>query len=284
MRAAADPGLCRGTPLPGSSGVSGGRSGSIGWRCGPRGICRTRCGVRIRAAAGLDLDRCGPGCEGWWWWRRRGSGAGACIAGAGGCVSGIKSSSDECRRHMRAAALLGSRRRGRCGSRLGRRRAKPAASHLLEIDQQVGKPALDGFQMAEPGVGGVELLRKFGDAVLERAERKLIALAELHTVEPLAQSANRAFQLGRHRASAFHQRGDPCLKLGQRFGAAFGGGTFELGAEPAHLGGKLRQRAVGGDIGDDAAQRHHGLLELLERHRIALGGVAGRGDLIDLVR
>ena len=44
-------------------------------------------------------------------------------------------------------------RRGRGGGRLGRRGAKPAraaAPHLLEIDQQVGKPALDGLQMAEP--------------------------------------------------------------------------------------------------------------------------------------
>ena len=138
--------------------------------------------------------------------------------------------------------------------------------------------------MAEPGIGGVELLRKLGDAILERAERKLIALAELHAVEPLAQRADRAFQLGRHGAAAFHQRRDARFELGQRLGAAVGGGALELGAEPAHLGGKLRQRAVRGDVGDDAAQRHHGLLELLERHRVALGRLAGRGDLIDLVR
>ena len=132
--------------------------------------------------------------------------------------------------------------------------------------------------------GGVELLRQLGDAILERAERKLIALAELHAVEPFAQRADRAFQLGRHGAAAFHQRRDPCFELGERFGAAVGGGALELRAKPAHLGGKLRQRAVRGDVGDDAAQRHHGLLELLERHRVALGRLAGRGDLIDLVR
>ena len=172
----------------------------------------------------------------------------------------------------RAAVLRrGGAERGWCG--LGRRRAqaaRPAVAHLFEIDQQVGEAALDGFEMAEPGVGGVELLRQLGDAVLERAERKLIALAELHAVEPLAQRADRAFQLGRHGAAAFHQRRDPRFELGERLGAAVGGGALELGAEPAHLGGELRQRAVRGDVGDDAAQRHHGLLELLERQRIAL--------------
>jgi len=46
-----------------------------------------------------------------------------------------------------------------------------------------------------------------------RAERKLIALAELHTVESLAQSANRTFQLAWHRASTLHQCRDPSFEL-----------------------------------------------------------------------
>ena len=293
MRAAADPGLC-------ARGAAAGFERRVGRQIGidrlALGAARhLPCGRLAHGFGrrdGLDLDRCGPWREGlkllrgrrrlWRRVHRR-------------CRrlrlrDQIERRLREGRRrHRRGRGCFGSRtlRRGRSGSRLGRRGAKPAraaAPHLLEIDQQVGKSALDGLQMAEPGIGGVELLRKFGDAVLERAERKLIALAELHAVEPLAQSANRTFQLGRHRASAFHQRRDPRFKLGQRLGAAFGGGALELGAEPAHLGGKLRQRAVGGDVGDDAAQRHHGLLELLERHRIALGRLAGGGDLIDLVR
>ncbi len=56
MRAAAEPGRLRGTPLPGSSGVSGGRFGSIGWSCGPRGIAGPRLG-----ASGLRRSRHGRG-------------------------------------------------------------------------------------------------------------------------------------------------------------------------------------------------------------------------------
>ena len=53
---------------------------------------------------------------------------------------------------------------------------------------------------------------------------------------------------------------------------------------PAYFGGKLRQCAVRGDVGDDAAQRHHGLLELLECQRIALGRLSGCRKLVDLMR
>ena len=52
MRAAAEPGRTRGTPLPGSSGVSGGRFGSIGWRAGPPGMALPR-GFGCGAAGGM---------------------------------------------------------------------------------------------------------------------------------------------------------------------------------------------------------------------------------------
>ena len=62
MRAAAEPGRTRGAPLPGSSGVSGGRYGSIGWRRGParHRLCRAASAaarpaarIRLRQAARL---------------------------------------------------------------------------------------------------------------------------------------------------------------------------------------------------------------------------------------
>ena len=129
------------------------------------------------------------------------------------------SGDDDGRRGVRAAAcdrrLRSARqargRRGTAGSRrgLGRRRGaqrpRSAVLHLLEMHQQVGQPAFDRAELAEPGVGGVELLGQLGDAVFQRAERELVALAQLHAVEPLAQLADRAFELRRHGAAAFHQ-------------------------------------------------------------------------------
>ena len=73
------------------------------------------------------------------------------------------------------------------------------------------------------------------------------------------------------------------LQPAERLVAAVLGGALELRAKAAHLGGKLLQRAVGGDIRNHAAQRDHRLLELLERHRVALGRLAGRGELVDLL-
>ena len=91
---------------------------------------------------------------------------------------------------------------------------EPAVPHFLEMHQQVGQAALDRVELVEPGVGGVELLGQLGDAILQRAERELVALAQLRAVEPLAQLADRAFELGRHRAAAFHQRRRCALPAG----------------------------------------------------------------------
>ncbi len=88
MRAAADPGFMRGAPLPGSSGVSGGRLGSIGWRWGPRGICR---------AGGRAWDRCAAGRS------ARAAAARMLEAAACGAASGH-------RRRRRAAAIPRSNR------------------------------------------------------------------------------------------------------------------------------------------------------------------------------
>ena len=42
--------------------------------------------------------------------------------------------------------------------------------HVFEVDQQIGQAALDSFQMAEPGIGGVQLLHQLDDMILEMAE------------------------------------------------------------------------------------------------------------------
>ena len=152
------------------------------------------------------------------------------------------------------------------------------------MHQQVGQPAFDRAELIEAGVGGVELLGQPGDAVFQRAERELVALAQLRAVEPLAQLADRAFELRRHRAAAFHHGGDARFQPGERFGRAFGRGPLELCRQPAHLGGQLRQSAVGRDVRHHAAQRGDRLLELLERARIAARRLRGFGNHVDLLR
>jgi hypothetical protein len=150
------------------------------------------------------------------------------------------------------------------------------------MDQQFRNSALDGIEMAEPRVGGVELFGQLGDAVFKAFERELIALAELQSIEPLAERTDRPLQFRRHGATAFHQRRDTGFELDQRVAAAFGGGALEPVGQPADLGGKLGQRAVGGHVGDDSAQRDHGLFELPQGPRV-LDWLGGRTDLVDLL-
>jgi hypothetical protein len=144
------------------------------------------------------------------------------------------------------------RHRLRLGRRRGAQRPR-AVLCFLEMHQQVGEAALDRIELGKPRVGRLELFRQLGDAILERAERELIALAQLRAVEPLAQFPDRAFELRRHGAAAFHHRRDALLQPGQRLRGAFRCGALELRRKAVHLGGKLRQRSVGGDVGDHAA-------------------------------
>ena len=152
------------------------------------------------------------------------------------------------------------------------------------MDQHVGHAALDRIEIAEPGVAGVEPLDQLDDAVFEAAQRELIALAQLHAVEPLAERMHRRFEIGRHGAAAFHQRRNPRLQPGQRFVAAgVRGGVLEPGGEAVHLGGELRQRAVGGDVRADVAHRRDRFLELME-HRGFRAACRRSRELVDLVR
>ena len=67
------------------------------------------------------------------------------------------------------------------------------------MHQQIGEPALDRFEIAEPRVGGVEPLDQLGDAVFECAERGVIGMGELHPFELLDQSGEQLLQLARAR-------------------------------------------------------------------------------------
>ena len=209
-------------------------------------------------------------------------GAGICAAaGSDDGRSGIRSSGERIGRGGCAA-----RRRGR---RLGRRRRPQRAraavgAHLFEIHQQVGEPALDGIEMAEPRVGGIELFRQLGDAIFERAERELIALAELHAVEPLAQRADRAFQLRRHRAAAFHQRGDPRLQPAQRFGRRRRRRRARTGRRAQRTSAASCARAPSDATLDTTPRSDITACSSCLNASGSLDRQGGAGDLVDLVR
>src|SRR5215470_13214957 len=89
------------------------------------------------------------------------------------------------------------------------------------MDEQISKPALDRFEVVEPGVGSIELLDQFGDPVLEMAERRLVAARELNPFDLVDQSIDHRFELvgnalaavvaglegvGKHRNPAFERR------------------------------------------------------------------------------
>ena len=76
---------------------------------------------------------------------------------------------------------IASRRRFDLRPRLRRRRCR--RRRLVDMHEQIGKPALDGFEIAEPRVGGVEPFDQLGDAVFEVAERRVIGVRELYPFE-----------------------------------------------------------------------------------------------------
>ena len=69
------------------------------------------------------------------------------------------------------------------------------------MHEQIGKSALDGFEMTKPRVGSVEPLDQRGDAVLEVRQRRVIGVRELNPFELLDQAGEQLFQLARHRVA-----------------------------------------------------------------------------------
>jgi hypothetical protein len=80
--------------------------------------------------------------------------------------------------------------------------------HLLDVDQEVGEPALDGFQMAEPRVGDVEPLHQAGDAVFEVADRDIIAPRILNLLNLVGQRMDQRFQPRRHAVAVLRAFGE----------------------------------------------------------------------------
>ena len=68
---------------------------------------------------------------------------------------------------------------------------------VLEVDEQLGEPALDRLEVIEPRVGGVELLDQLGDTVLEMADGRLVAAGELDPLNLVNQSLDDGLDLMR---------------------------------------------------------------------------------------
>ena len=158
---------------------------------------------------------------------------------------------------------------------------------MLDMDQQLGEPAFDRFQLIDPRVGGVKLLDQLGDAVLQMTEHGVIAARELHPLDVVGQCSDDRFELAWHvlaavvagrerigkRANALLQRvEDPVVVRLRR--------TVDLAGERAHFVGEARQSVVGSDLGDAAAQSRDRAFQLPQCCRI----LAVVGERIDLPR
>ena len=81
-----------------------------------------------------------------------------------------------------------------------------AAADLVDMHQEIGEPALDGFEIAEPRIGSVEPLDQLGDAVLKVAQSRVIGVGELHPFELLDQAGEKLLEFARHRVARFGWR------------------------------------------------------------------------------
>ena len=59
--------------------------------------------------------------------------------------------------------------------------------HIFDVDQKIGDPAFDPFQMAEAGVGSIELFHQLDDAIFEVAEGIGVAARVLQLLDLVEQ-------------------------------------------------------------------------------------------------
>ena len=148
----------------------------------------------------------------------------------------------------------------------------------FERTQNIVQPFLDPSEVDGRGGGtitrGFQALQQIGHALFEVGERRRIVVAGGDTVEPLRQRAQRVFEIFRIVARrrclpAFQrrgQRGQSLLEHAEGIAVAVKAGKLvDLGRQRVHVLGEPGQRVVGGDVGDDAAQRRDRAFELLHR-------------------
>lgn len=69
--------------------------------------------------------------------------------------------------------------------------------------QELGHAAPDGAEMAEAGLGGIELFDQAGDALFERPDGELVGAAELQPFDLVVEGVDQFFEPGRYRTAAF---------------------------------------------------------------------------------
>ena len=151
----------------------------------------------------------------------------------------------------------------------------------LQVAQDVVQPVLDAAEIAVARIaGGLEPLQQIRDPLFKMSKGRSRIVADLHAIETVGQGADRAFELfaalGWLRALARFQGGgerrDALLQ--HRKTVALAGRTgdlVDLGRQQLHVVREPCQRFVGGDVGDDAAQRRDRAFELANRRGIVIG-------------
>ena len=110
---------------------------------------------------------------------------------------------------VRAMSCLRSSTAGKASAR--RPEAWRVGAHILDMHQQVAQAPLDRLELAEPRFGSVQLLHQLDDAVLQMADRHVVAARGLQQLDLVGQRLHQRFQLRRHRAAVLRA-------LGQRVG------------------------------------------------------------------
>ena len=153
----------------------------------------------------------------------------------------------------------------------------------FQMAQDVRKRVLDAREVVVAAamiVGGFQPLQQIRHALFEMRKGGRTVIADLHAVDAVGERAQRAFERFRivvndRRRAAFQrvrQRGDALLQRGKGIVAVAGMDQLvDLGRQRVHVVGQPHQRVVGGDVGDDGAQRRDRAFELLHRARIVIG-------------
>ena len=125
-------------------------------------------------------------------------------------------------------------------------------AHVLDMHQQIGQAALDRFQVAEARVGGVQPLHQLDDAILEMADRDIVAARLLDLLDLVGQRLHQRFQPRRHVVAALRalgqrvgERGNAMLEIVERIAAVAGRRhVLDLLGQHLHLGRKSGHRVV----------------------------------------
>ncbi len=151
----------------------------------------------------------------------------------------------------------------------------------FQMAQDVLQPVLDPPEIAGAVIGGsLQAFQQIRHALFEMGESRRAVVADRHPVETVGQGTQRALDLLGALAwlrplAVFQRRGqrrDALFEDRERIAVALGAGKLiDLGRQHAQIVAEPDQRVVGGNIGDDGAQRCDGVFELPQRRGIVVG-------------